>query len=112
LVAANGSQISTWGKRKISLCLGQGRSFKQDFYIADVTQPILGADFFRANHLAIDLSSKRLIDMENFSAIPTKTVCTPSSTAGIHMASTNNFFDRVIVSSHPTKTSMVWNITS
>ena len=43
LVAANGSPIKTWGKRNISLLLGQGRSFVQEFHVADVTEPILGS---------------------------------------------------------------------
>lgn len=95
LQAANGSQIPTWGKRKMSLLFGHGRKFKQDFFIADVTQPILGADFFRANHLAIDLSAKRLVDMQNLSAIPTKIVCHKSVISGIHVIS-SNIFDQVI----------------
>ena len=43
LVAANGSIIRTWGKRNIPLLLGNGRSFTQEFYIAEVTEPILGS---------------------------------------------------------------------
>ena len=95
LVAANGSSISTWGKREHSFMLGQGRSFKQEFYVADVTQPILGADFFIKNRLAIDLAGKRLLDMNTSSAIPTKMVYSNSSIAGIHPASLN-IFDKVI----------------
>ncbi|GFS23889.1 retrovirus-related Pol polyprotein [Elysia marginata] len=34
------------------------------FYLADVTQPILGADFFTNHRLAIDLSNKRLVSLD------------------------------------------------
>ena len=33
LMAANGSLIKTWGKRKVSLLLGQGRSFIHEFHV-------------------------------------------------------------------------------
>ena len=48
LSAANGSQINTWVSRSISLTLskGAGRVYKQQFILADVKEPILGADFF------------------------------------------------------------------
>ena len=95
LVAANGSRIATWGKRKMTLHLGRGRCFKQDFHIADVTRPILGADFFRANRLGIDLSGRRLIDMDNFSSIPTQMVVSQVSVDGIQEI-TSNHFDKVI----------------
>ncbi|GFS08955.1 transposon Ty3-G Gag-Pol polyprotein [Elysia marginata] len=39
----------------------------QGFYLADVTRPILGADFFTANCLAIDLRGKRLLSLDNVS---------------------------------------------
>lgn len=91
LVAANGSLIKTWGKRKISLLFGQGRSFVQEFHLADVTEPILGADFFITNDLAIDMAGRRLIDMADFTAIPTKFACQQPSVSGIHALSVNAF---------------------
>ena len=45
LMAANGSLIKTWGKRKVTLLLGKKHSFTEEFHISDVTEPILGADF-------------------------------------------------------------------
>ena len=45
LMAANGSPIKTWGKKKVTLLLGPGRLFTQEFYMAEVTEPILGDDF-------------------------------------------------------------------
>ena len=43
LQAANGSDITTFGVRSLTLDLGLCRTFR--FVIADVHQPILGADF-------------------------------------------------------------------
>ena len=70
LVAANGSAIPTYGKRNITLQLGKGASFVQKFWIADVTQPILGADFFTTQRLAIDLTNKRLVSLDGGLVIP------------------------------------------
>ncbi|GFR90995.1 retrovirus-related Pol polyprotein [Elysia marginata] len=64
LIAANGLAIATYGKRLISLKLSKNTLFKQKFWIADVTQPILGADFFSNHRLAIDLSNKRLVSLD------------------------------------------------
>ena len=54
LVAANDSRITTWGQRNIIVHLGS-LSLTQSFHIADVRQPILGADFLVSNNLAVDL---------------------------------------------------------
>ena len=70
LVAANGSAIPTYGKRNITLQLGKGASFVQNVWIADVTQPILGADFFTTQRLAIDLTNKRLVSLDGGLVIP------------------------------------------
>ena len=61
LVAANGTKISTWGKREVTIKINENMSLKHQFHIAEVTQPILGADFFTHNNLVIDLRQKRLI---------------------------------------------------
>ena len=63
LTAANGSKINTWGLHKLTLNFGNKRTYKQDFYFADVTRPILGANFFATNNVAIDLRGRRLIDL-------------------------------------------------
>lgn len=48
LYAANGTKIKTYGEKTLSLNFGLRRNFVWNFVIADVTQPIIGADFFRA----------------------------------------------------------------
>ena len=97
LTAANGSKISCWGKRTVSLRLGRGagRAFKQDFYLAEVTEPILGADFFIANNLAIDMAGGCLVDLHDFSAIKTIPCTRKSTVSGLHV-SRINAFDKIV----------------
>ena len=46
LSAANGTSIKTWGTRNITLKIAPIHVYTHKFYLADVTRPILGADFF------------------------------------------------------------------
>lgn len=62
LRAANGSIISTYGQRSVTLNLGLRRSFKWVFVIADVQQNIIGADFLCKYQLLVDVSRGRLVD--------------------------------------------------
>ena len=61
LVGANGAIIRSYGKINRLMHLGLGRPFAWSFIIADVTQPILGADFLRAKRLLVDVASRRLL---------------------------------------------------
>ncbi|KAK3733458.1 hypothetical protein RRG08_019726 [Elysia crispata] len=82
LIAANGSAIATYGKRPISLKLSKTTLFKQKFWIADVTQPILGADFFTCHRLAIDFSNKRLVSLDGGTIVNARPTHSPRP--GIH----------------------------
>lgn len=62
LKAANGTSIQTYGTTSIVLNLGRAGRYRWNFICADVTQPILGADFFRAFGILIDIKGQRLID--------------------------------------------------
>ena len=61
LMAANGSSIKTYGVRTIPL-RSTSKTYEWNFIIADVSRPLLGADFLRANSLLVDLQGKRLVD--------------------------------------------------
>ena len=61
LVAANGTNIATYGTREMSLSLDR-RNYTWPFIIADVRTPLLGADFLQANALLVDLQSRRLTE--------------------------------------------------
>ena len=63
LTAADGSKINTWGLQKLTVNFGNKHTYKQDFYFADATLPILGANFFATNNVAINLRGRRLIDL-------------------------------------------------
>ena len=58
LTAANGSKIGTYGYHPLTLDLGFACLFKLEVVIADVTFPILGANFLRARRLLVDLRGR------------------------------------------------------
>ena len=62
LQAVNGSSITTLGTRSLTLNLGLRRTFRWIFVIADVQNPILGADFLRNFGLLVDMKHTRLLD--------------------------------------------------
>lgn len=64
LFAANGSTINTYGVELITPSLGLRRSFSWKFLVADVTHPIVGADFLKFFGLVVDLKRGVLLDSE------------------------------------------------
>lgn len=62
LYAANGTEIRTYGERSLTLDLKLRRSFRWNFILCNVKQPILGADFLKYHKLLVDLDGKKLID--------------------------------------------------
>lgn len=62
LFAANGTEIRTYGIVSLELNLGLRRSFKWNFIISDVKQPIIGADFLKTHNLIVDLGNGKLTD--------------------------------------------------
>ncbi|GBN73263.1 Transposon Tf2-8 polyprotein [Araneus ventricosus] len=79
LFAANGSHIKTFGSKLLSLDLGLQRKLQWPFVIADITKPIIGADFLQQFGLLVDLKKRCLLDpitnlkcmgRAGFSAIP------------------------------------------
>ena len=83
LHAANGTMIKTYGQRLLNVDIGLRRQFPWVFLVADVQQPILGADFLTNFSLQVDLSSKRLLDSSSNLSINACSVFTtdPSCTA-------------------------------
>lgn len=62
LFAANNTIIKTYGSEVRTLDLRLRRSFSWRFVVADVIQPIIGADFLAHHGILPDLKNKRLID--------------------------------------------------
>jgi hypothetical protein len=83
LLPANGSTIAAFGKRSIHLCFGESH-YSQDLYIADVTQPILGANFFIRNHLLIDWANARITREIDWSHIAATATPEQARFAGLH----------------------------
>ena len=54
--------LATYGTRSLTLDLGLRRAFRLVFVIADISKPILGADFFKHYGLLVDMRSQRLTD--------------------------------------------------
>ena len=90
LSAANGTSINTWGKRSITLEIKPKQVFTHEFYLADVTRPILGADFFVTHELIIDLKNKRLLSMDNAS-VSLKSSDSPMTLAGLSVHPNNAY---------------------
>lgn len=67
--AANGSTIRCYGRVTRELHFGD-QFYTWTFYLASLDQPILGADFLRANNLMVDLANQRLIDQSSRQSIP------------------------------------------
>lgn len=62
LSAANGSPIDTFGYVTLDLDLSLRRDYSWRFIVAEVTKPIIGADFLRFYNLVVDIRNQRLID--------------------------------------------------
>ena len=69
LVAANNSTIHTYGNCKRVVDVGLKRENPWTFIVADVQQPIIGADFLIHYNLVVDLRSRCLRDMRTGLAI-------------------------------------------
>ena len=62
LQAVNDSPIATYGRQLLTVNLGLRQIFQWILIVADVTQPILGADFLRHYNLLVDVAHNRMTD--------------------------------------------------
>lgn len=92
LYAANNTQINTYGQKTLTVDLGLSRKYTWSFIVADVTSPIIGADFLRHYDLLADAKRQRLIENKTRSSAPYTTNNLPSITA----LSTSNSFATII----------------
>ena len=70
LVAANNTTINTYGNCRRVVDVGLKRDYAWTFIVADVKQPIIGADFLIHYSLLLDFKSRCLRDMRTGLAIP------------------------------------------
>jgi hypothetical protein len=61
LIGPSGKPIRCWGEERLQLPIG-GRLFAWTFLKAEVTFPILGVDFLRANRLSVSVATNQLVD--------------------------------------------------
>lgn len=114
LVAANGTSIPTYGKRLVKVALGLRREFSWVFTIANVSRPIIGADFLTHFNLLVDLRGRTLID--RLTLIKTKGKITVDPIPTIMACKSNGAFHQLIQSyadimeDSPTSTAMAHNI--
>ena len=62
LQAVNRSSITTYGERSLTLDVGLRRACRWIFILADISTPILGADFLHHFGLLVDVRNLKLID--------------------------------------------------
>lgn len=108
LTAANNTRIKTYGTRKLTIQLGR-QKYDWRFIIAEVAQPILGADFLREKNIIVDLKKSNLIDGTTFTRAPAKVV-TGQSTA-LNFIKNNNEFAG-LVDARPALTTPTFRSTS
>ena len=61
LIAVKGSQILTYGYKALQLSF-TGSKYKWDFIVADVSTPIIGADFLANFNLLVDMANRHLVN--------------------------------------------------
>lgn len=69
LNAVNNSPITTYGIKELFIDLNLGEIHRWNLIVADVTTPILGADFLTAHHLLPDLKLKKLVNGINLCSV-------------------------------------------
>ena len=79
LRAANGSAIPAFGQRCLTLDLGLRRTFPWIFVVAEVKEPILGADFLHRFSLQVDLHGRTIRD----NSTDLQVNCIPAETASL-----------------------------
>ena len=98
LVAANGTEIKTYGTRCLPLKFGN-KCFQMSFIVADVNQAILGADFLRANGLLVDLGGQRLVHSATYATIIAPSImCLPVPLAMTKPPQVNSVYANLLTS--------------
>lgn len=94
LYAANASKIPVYARQTLHLELNLRRSFDWTFYVAAVTQPILGADFLRHHDLLVDLKHGTLLD--RLTSLRTRGRTAPGESTGISAVCRDNPFAAIL----------------
>ena len=93
LVAANGSNIATYGTRRMNIRM-ENQDYTWPFILADVKTPLFGDDFLQANGLLVDLQSKRLVNTTSFA---NSTLRQSNQTSlGLHHVTSDDPYSRLL----------------
>ena len=88
LHAANATEIAVYKRQTVKLSLNLQRTFDWTFYVAEVSQPILGADFLTHFNLIVDVKNRKLYDSSRLRS--TKTKDAPGSSTMISTIKADN----------------------
>ncbi len=95
VTSADGSSIRSYCSEERIICLA-GTKYRCKVIVAEVTQPLLGADFLFRHGFLLDMRSASLVDSKNFSSLP----CRLQQTSYAHV---NPHVNRVLPSEENTK---------
>ena len=62
LYAANNTKIFTKGQKTLKINLGLGRTYTHEFIVANINQPIIGADFLSNFRILINIYEHKIYD--------------------------------------------------
>lgn len=94
LHAANGTQITTFGFKTLTVSLGLRRNFTWNFILADVQRAIIGADFLHHFDLLIDIRRAKLID--NYTKTESAGIYSDTSTPSVLSIAPNTTLSEII----------------
>lgn len=96
LYAANGTPISTYGEKTITIDLGLRRPLRWTFILANVQRSIIGADFLAENQLMVDLHGRKLVDkLTNISKVTQ--IITEDSFPSIRAVNSNDPYHKILM---------------
>ena len=84
LTATTGTTIPTLGTRDIQLHIN-GRKYTWTFWLTEVTQPFLGANFRGHDNLLLDIARHRLVETDSFNTHD----CIPALLSSAQLSSTH-----------------------
>ena len=87
LSAANGTPIRNFGTREMYIIL-YGKSYKWNFVLAEIRQPIIGADFLSYYGLLVDMANERLLHSITFEVSQLQKT---DETVSVHLSSDDRF---------------------
>lgn len=78
LTTANNSSTQTFGQKLVTFDFGLLKTFRWNFTVADISKPIIGADFLTHFSLLVDLKNRRFSDYCTRTQV--NCICRPAKT--------------------------------